>query len=109
MKYWVYLKGQVPGSYSPRELASLDEFSVTTLVCPAEGEIREKNWRRSGEFADIIAELQERDAARQPAPPLADVGVVADVGAMLDSAGARLFGQVSELMRQLESQREERA
>src|SRR5438270_11249691 len=33
------LNGEVPGSYAPPELVALAGFSMTTLVCPAEGEI----------------------------------------------------------------------
>ena len=46
MKYWVYMNGEVPGSFTAAELAGLTGFSMTSLVCPAEGEILDKNWRR---------------------------------------------------------------
>ena len=39
MKYWTYIKGEVPGSYEPAALAALPGFTMTTLVCPGEGEI----------------------------------------------------------------------
>lgn len=106
MKYWVYMNGEVPGCYTPQELSALNGFSGTTLVCPAEGEIVEKNWRRSGEFSEIIAVMQDRDAARAPAAPDPFTG---DVNQFLDSTSARLFGQVSTLMHELETRREEQA
>ena len=34
MKYWTYMKGEVPGSYEPAALAALPGFTMTTLVCP---------------------------------------------------------------------------
>ena len=109
MKYWVYMNGEVPGCYTPQELAALNGFSGTTLVCPAEGEILEKNWRRSGEFGDIVKIVQERDASKPPANPSLDAGLGGDVNVMLDTTSARLFGHVSELMHELENRREERA
>jgi uncharacterized coiled-coil protein SlyX len=108
MKYWVYMNGEVPGCYTPQELAGLTGFSGTTLVCPAEGEIVEKNWRRSGEFSDILRFVQERDASRPPAVPGPDALLTGDVNALLDSTSARLFGHVSGLMKELETRREER-
>src|SRR5205823_4569572 len=79
--------------------------------CPAEGEILEKNWRRSGEFADIIKILHERDAKTPPsAPAVAQEAVMTtDVNLVLDTASSRLFSHVSHLMKELESRREERA
>jgi TolA-binding protein len=111
MKYWVYMNGEVPGSYSPQELAALNGFSMTSLVCPAEGEILEKNWRRSGEFPDIIKILHERDAKMPPsAPALAQEAVMTgDVNKVIDTASARLFTHVSTLMKELENRREEKA
>ena len=111
MKYWVYMNGEVPGSFTPQELAALKDFAMTTLVCPAEGEILEKNWRRSGEFADIITVLHERDASRPPSAPAREQEAVIsqDVDALIDTASARLFGQVAGLMKELENHREERA
>src|SRR3989344_4622888 len=101
MKYWVYMNGEVPGSYTPEELSSLDGFTATSLVCPAEGEILEKNWRSSGEFSDIIKILKEKDAKMPPLNP--------DVNHLIDTTGARLFSHVANLMKELENHREERA
>src|SRR2546426_205125 len=111
MKYWVYMNGEVPGSYTPQELATLSGFSMTSMVCPAEGEILEKNWRRSGEFPDIIKVLHERDARQPPsAPALAQEAVITgDVNKAIDTASARLFTHVSHLMKELETRREEKA
>ena len=109
MKYWVYMNGEVPGCYIPTELVALPSFSNTTLVCPAEGEILEKNWRRAGEFPDLITLLHERDAQRPPALMPAPEPITADVNNMIDSASSRLFSHVADLMKELESRREERA
>jgi chromosome segregation ATPase len=111
MKYWVYMNGEVPGSYTPPELVALPGFSMTTLVCPAEGEILEKNWRRSGEFPDIIKVLHERDKNVPPSAPMAaqEAVMTTDVNALLDTASARLFSHVSDLMKELDNRREERA
>ncbi len=80
---------------------------MTALVCPASGDIADKNWRRAGEFSDIAGALSTRLSAvgappTPPAPPL-------DVDALIDTASAKLFGHVSDLMRELESHREEKA
>lgn len=111
MKYWVYMNGEVPGSYTPVDLGALPGFSMTTLVCPSEGEILEKNWRRSGEFPDIIQILHERDAQLPPsAPAQAQESVMTqDVNKLIDTASARLFSHVADLMKELENRREERA
>lgn len=112
MRYWVYLKGEVPGSFEPEELAATPGFTLTTLVCPAEGEILEKNWRRAGEFEDVTRCVETR-AARSPEPPpasmLAAPPTSGDVDALLDQTGARLFSHVAGLMKELEARREERA
>ena len=80
MKYWTYMKGEVPGSYEPDALAALPGFTMTTLVCPGEGEIAEKNWRRAGEFDDIVRALDAHQAQTPPAAPLgARTGNVARV------------------------------
>ena len=75
MKYWVYIDGNVPGAYSPDELTRISGFSMTTLVCPAEGEIQEKNWRYAGEFTDI-AQISRKKSS-QPLAPLAAQNILA--------------------------------
>jgi hypothetical protein len=118
MKYWVYLRGEVPGSFTPAELAVMPDVGPTTLICPAEGEILEKNWRQAGEFADLAAALQERDRQAKPAEPPAPApdaaempseGAAADVERFLDNSSSKLFRHVSELMRELEVRRDERS
>ena len=114
MRYWVYMNGEVPGSYDAGELASLPGFSMTTLVCPASGEIAEKNWRRAGEFGDIAAVLTARERASPPPPPAATatasaaVSASSDVDALIDSASTKLFSHVADLMKELENRREEK-
>jgi len=107
------MNGEVPGSYSPAELAALPGFSMTTLVCPAQGEIAEKNWRRAGEFSDIAAALAERESAVPPLPAAATTAAAAaaassDVDALIDSASTKLFSHVADLMKELEGRREEK-
>lgn len=112
MKYWVYIQGEVPGCFTPEELAATAGFGLTTLVCPAEGEILEKNWRRAGEFDELTRTLASR-AAKAPEPPPASAAAApptpGDVDALIDQTGARLFSHVAGLMRELETRREERA
>ncbi|HAM34985.1 MAG TPA: hypothetical protein DEB40_12025 [Elusimicrobia bacterium] len=108
MRFWVYINGEVPGSFSPEELSKLSGFSGTTLVCPAEGEILEKNWRRAGEFSEIMPLLAELSRQQQPPPP-AEPPAPADVDKLLDNASHRLFSHVAELMKELENRREEKA
>jgi len=107
MRFWIYLNGEVPGCFTPAELATLNGFSGTTLVCPAEGEVLEKNWRRAGEFPDLMPTLQNLAAGQQPAPP--PEAPAMDVDKLLDSASHRLFGHVADLMKELEHHREEKA
>lgn len=109
MKYWVYMNGEVPGSFTPAELAALPGFSMTTLVCAAEGEILEKNWLRAGEFSDIapLITAQEMRAPQAKPTPVASPSV--DVDAMIDTASTRLFSHVADLMKELENRREEKA
>ena len=114
MKYWAYMKGEVPGSYEPEALAALPEFSMTTLVCPAQGEIAEKNWRHAGEFEDIAKAIASRDASRPPAAPAPAAAValpagINEVDALLDTASTRLFSHVAELMKELENRRDEKS
>ena len=113
MRYWTYMNGEVPGSFSASELAALPGFSMTTLVCPAQGEIEEKNWRRAGEFGDIAAELAARERAVPPPPPAspaaAAASMSADVDSLIDSASTKLFSHVADLVKELENRREEKA
>jgi hypothetical protein len=107
------MNGEVPGSYAAAELAALPGFSMTTLVCPAEGEIAEKNWRRAGEFTDIAAVVASRDASVAPPAPVAALASAAaapspDVDALIDSASTKLFSHVADLMKELEGRREEK-
>jgi cell division initiation protein len=109
MKYWVYMNGEVPGCYTPQELSALTGFTQTTLVCPAEGEILEKNWRRSGEFPEIIKVLHERQAAKSPTAPSPVEAPAPDINVFIDSASSKLFSHVADLVKELENRREERA
>ncbi|HVA65293.1 MAG TPA: hypothetical protein VNK24_00015 [Elusimicrobiota bacterium] len=107
MKYWVYLNGEVPGCYPAEELVLLPGFSAATLVCPAEGDIEDKNWRRAGEFVDIIKATQSPREQKTPLAAMsADALRAANADDFLDSAGARLFRHVSDLVGELESFRE---
>lgn len=110
MKYWVYMNGEIPDTFTPEELGALEGFTSATLVCPAEGEILEKNWRSSGEFSDIVKILKEKDAKAPPlSPQVPQPAAVEDVNRLIDTTGARLFSHVSNLMKELENHREERA
>lgn len=110
MKYWTYMKGEVPGSYEPEALAALPGFNMTTLVCPAQGEIAEKNWRRAGEFDELARAVQARQAAQPPAAPLSPpVATGSEVDALLDTASTRLFSHVADLMKELETRRDEKS
>ncbi|MBI5240210.1 MAG: hypothetical protein HY926_07035 [Elusimicrobia bacterium] len=108
MKFWVYINGEVPGCFAPADLAKLEGFSGTTLVCPAEGEVLEKNWRRAGEFPEIMPVLRDLASRQKPSRP-PEVPAPMDVDKVLDSASHRLFGHVSQLMKELEHHREEKA
>lgn len=111
MKYWTYMKGEVPGSYEPADLVALPDFSMTTLVCPGEGEIAEKNWRRAGEFDDIVRAHDARQAQVPPPAPLGAPPVSSsnEVDALLDTASTRLFSHVADLMKELETHRDEKS
>lgn len=111
MRYWVYLKGEVPGSFEPEELAATTGFALTTLVCPAEGEILEKNWRRAGEFDDLVRAVEARAAEAAEPPPASAQAAPPPPGVdeLLDQTGARLFSHVAGLMKELEAGREEKA
>lgn len=114
MRYWVYMNGEVPGSYTAAELSALPGLSMTTLVCPAQGEIAEKNWRRAGEFGDVAAELTARAGATPPPPTAATATASAAASAstaadaLIDSASTKLFSHVADLMKELENRREEK-
>ncbi len=110
MRYWVYMNGEVPGSFTPAELSALPGFLMTTLVCPAEGEILEKNWRRAGEFSDIAPLVTAQEMRAPPAKPAPVAPAPSlDVDAMIDTASNRLFSHVADLMKELENRREEKA
>jgi predicted XRE-type DNA-binding protein len=109
MKYWTYMKGEVPGSYEPAALAALPGFTMTTLVCPGEGEIAEKNWRRAGEFDDIVRAVEAHQAMVPPAAPLGAPPTSNEVDALLDTASTRLFSHVADLMKELETRRDEKS
>lgn len=109
MKYWTYMNGEVPGSYEPEALAALRGFTMTTLVCPGEGEIAEKNWRRAGEFDDIVQALEKQQAAIPPSAPLGAPPAFNEVDALLDTASTRLFSHVADLMKELETRRDEKS
>ena len=109
MKYWVYIDGKVPGAYSPDELWRLSGFSATTLVCSAEGEIQDKNWRYAGEFSEIV-QAGKNSSPRPPAPPSADNGLfeAGNPKEALESAEAKIFLHVKELMSEIEGSRREK-
>jgi hypothetical protein len=112
VKYWVYLNGEVPGSFNADDLVALPEFSLTTLICPAEGEILEKNWQPAGEFDDIARRLSEREGRTPEPAPSASVFEPTsnrNIDALIDSTSNRLFAHVSALMKDLSSTREEKA
>ena len=109
MKYWTYMKGEVPGSYEPEALAALTGFGMTTLVCAAQGEIAEKNWRRAGEFADIVRAIEAHQSKLPPSVPQAAPPVASEVDALLDTASTRLFSHVADLMKELETRRDEKS
>ncbi|MHB2026870.1 MAG: hypothetical protein ACYCPQ_09610 [Elusimicrobiota bacterium] len=107
MKYWVYLNGEVPGCYPAEELVLLPGFSATTLICPSEGDIQDKNWRRAGEFPDVIRSSQDSMAIRSPMAPVREESFrAANANDFLDSAGAKIFRHVSEIVGEMERFRE---
>lgn len=107
MKYWIYINGEVPGSYEPSELACIQGFGAASMVCQAQGDIQGRHWQRAGLFPDIAAALEDRQrhpaAARQPVP-----GPQSPEKDVINAASRRLFQHVTELMKQLEGTREER-
>jgi hypothetical protein len=114
MKYWIFGLEGGAGGYSAEEAAAQPGVTMTTLVCPASGEILEKNWRCAGEFFDLAEAIAARDAAQKPPPPLAHYAELAaklDAGAMTaaaDASGRRLFGHIADMMGELGSRREEK-
>lgn len=114
MKYWVYLNGEVPGSYTPAELAKIPGVTATSLVCPSEGNPADRNWQRAGLFPDIIGAIQDKEtpAAAAPAaagPEFASSRAPLSPGEILNDTSQRLFRHVTELMKELENRREEQA
>ncbi len=109
MKYWVYIDGKVPGAYSADELWRLSGFSSTTLVCSAEGEIQDKNWRYAGEFSEIVG-AGNKQTSRPPVPPSAQNGLLGaeNPKEALESAEAKIFLHVKELMSEIENARHEK-
>lgn len=115
MRYWVYINGEVPGSYEPEELAAIPGFGEAALVCPATSDLAERRWERAGVFPDInealraherapLAPMQAPPATRaeDPVRPLTPDDV-------LNDSSQRIFRHVTELMKELENRREERA
>lgn len=118
MKYWAYINGEVPGCYAPPDLIALPHFSEATLVCPAEGEILEQNWRKAAEVGEISSAISEKENARRaepPAPPAPPVDALnsllagGDIDKLIDDSGVKLFSHVADLMKELENRREERS
>lgn len=111
MKYWVYMNGEVPGSYEPEELAAMPGFSDTAMVCPAQGGISERSWQRAGQFPEVVEALSRIPRPAPPPPPVArDAAAAArDLNETLNDASSRIFDHVTELMKELENRREERA
>ncbi len=117
MKYWVYIQGEVPGSYTPAELANIKEFKGTSMVCPAEEGIADRNWQRAGQFPDIVESLKstaEKTPPRPPQAPEPDLSGAAEIlpknpNEVLSDASTRIFTHVTGLMKELENRREERA
>ena len=114
MKYWVYINGEVPGSYEASELAGIPGFTETSLVCPSTDQLADRRWERAGAFPDIAEAM--RAAARPPLPPPQPPAVRIDGPArsvtpddILNDSSQRLFRHVTELMKELENRREERA
>jgi len=114
VKYWVYLNGEVPGSYTPEELVGIPGVGETTMVCPSEGGIEERNWLRAGQFPDIldaIRRLERPPTAPQAPMPRHDIdpGRPLDPNDILTDSSSRLFRHVTDLMKELENRRAERA
>ncbi len=105
MKYWAYLRGEVPGCYSPEDIVKLPDFTPSILVCPAEGEIAEKNWRRASEIPEILKAAGAAGHDQGSAKPASSAAT--DVNAFIDATGTKLFQHVSRIVKELENRREE--
>jgi hypothetical protein len=115
MRYWVYLNGEVPGSYEPEELAAIPGFGEAALVCPATSDLAERRWERAGVFPDINEALRAQERAplapltAPPATRAEDPVRPLTPDDVLNDSSQRIFRHVTELMKELENRREERA
>jgi hypothetical protein len=114
MKYWVYLNGEIPGSFEPEELAAIPGFLETSMVCPADVKAEERDWRRAGTYPDLIEALGRRPAPPPPGPeaPLPskeELGLPKSPDDILNDASNSIFSHVTHLMQELETRREEHA
>lgn len=115
MRYWVYINGEVPGSYEPEELAAIPGFGDAALVCPASSDLAERRWERAAVYPDITEALRLR--AKAPLAPLEppratraeDPVRALSPDDVLNDSSQRIFRHVTELMKELENRREERA
>lgn len=115
MRYWVYINGEVPGSYEPDELAAIPGFGEAALVCPATSDLAERRWERAGVFPDINEALRAHERAplvplkAPPATRAEDPVRPLSPDDVLNDSSQRIFRHVTELMKELENRREERA
>ena len=114
MKYWVYYEDEVPGVFEPHELIQLPNFSAGTLVCPADAPSAERSWKRAGEFSDLVAAMEGYDREPPPLPPQAKAQAYVDAAVrgpeeVLEASSHKIFRHVTELMKELENRREEKA
>ncbi len=109
MKYWTSLQGSIPSIHEPTALASLPGFTLTTLVCPGTGEISEGHWRRAGEFNEIVCALEAQTSQIHPTPPSNAPPPINGADDLLDAASTRLFSHVADLMKELETRRDEKS
>lgn len=114
MKYWIYLNGEVPGSYEPADLAAIPGFGETALVCPSTDNLAERRWERAGAYPDIIEALRGQPKAPLPPPEPLPVHITGAPRAVtpddiLNDSSQKIFRHVTELMKELENRREERA
>ena len=106
MRYWVYLNGEVPGSYDLKDLVALPGFAQTSLVCPAAGEISDNNWKLAGEIPELIEALRgPRGKAPEQAPPPPP----AEADVATDAVSARLISHMARLSKDFETVPQERA